>query len=146
MLSVQDWTWRYNTMKNYHDFMFFSTVCCSFEGFKCGTQKLEDPKKQLKVCKKQRKTCKTQKHSYKICQYRITGFGQISKIKKIQEEHLCINFESTPPLSSPSWNTSLSLLIMFQFFLFFTQATRPCLVIQLYNTYIPSQLSDQQAS
>ena len=25
--------------------MFFSTVCCLFEGFKCVTQKLEDPKK-----------------------------------------------------------------------------------------------------
>ena len=52
MLSVEVWTWRCNAMKSYYDFMFFSTVCCLFEGFKCVTQKLEDPKKQLEVCKK----------------------------------------------------------------------------------------------
>ena len=32
-------------MKNYYYFMFFSTVCSSFKGFKCVIQKLEDPKK-----------------------------------------------------------------------------------------------------
>ena len=31
-------------MKSYYDFMFFSTVCSSFKGFKCVIQKLEDPK------------------------------------------------------------------------------------------------------
>ena len=31
-------------MKSYYDFMFFSTVCSSCKGFKCVTQKLEDPK------------------------------------------------------------------------------------------------------
>ena len=32
-------------MKSYYDFMFFSTVCSSCKGFKCVTQKLEDPRK-----------------------------------------------------------------------------------------------------
>ena len=32
-------------MKSYYDLMFFSTVCSSCKGFKCVTQKLEDPKK-----------------------------------------------------------------------------------------------------
>ena len=32
-------------MKSYYYFMFFSTVCCWFKGFKCVIQKLEDPKK-----------------------------------------------------------------------------------------------------
>ena len=32
-------------MKSYYDFMFFSTVCSSCKGFKCVTQKLEDPEK-----------------------------------------------------------------------------------------------------
>ena len=35
-------------MKSYYDFMFFSTVCYSFKGFKCVIQKLEDPKNSLK--------------------------------------------------------------------------------------------------
>ena len=34
-------------MKSY-DFMFFSTVCSSCKGFKCVTQKLEDPKNSWK--------------------------------------------------------------------------------------------------
>ena len=32
-------------MKSYYDFMFFSTMCSSYKGFKCVTQKLEDPEK-----------------------------------------------------------------------------------------------------
>ena len=32
-------------MKSYCDFMFFSTVCSSCKGFRCVTQKMEDPKK-----------------------------------------------------------------------------------------------------
>ena len=32
-------------MKSYYDLMFFSTVFSSCKGFKCETQKLEDPKK-----------------------------------------------------------------------------------------------------
>ena len=35
-------------MKSYYDFMFFSTVCSSCKGFKCVTQKLEDPKNSWK--------------------------------------------------------------------------------------------------
>ena len=41
-------------MKSYYDFMFFmffmffSTVCSSCKGFKCVTQKLEDPKNRWK--------------------------------------------------------------------------------------------------
>ena len=31
-------------MKSYYDFMFFSSACSSFKGFKCVIQKLEDPK------------------------------------------------------------------------------------------------------
>ena len=32
-------------MKSYYDFMFFSTACSSYKGFKCVKQKMEDPKK-----------------------------------------------------------------------------------------------------
>ena len=38
-------------MKSHYDFMFVSTVCSSCKGFKCVTQKLEDPKKKLETCK-----------------------------------------------------------------------------------------------
>ena len=45
-------------MKSYYYFMFFSTACSSFKGFKCAIQKLEDPKnsenfaKPRKIAKK----------------------------------------------------------------------------------------------
>ena len=51
-------------MKSYYDFMFFSTVCSSCKGFKCVTQKLEDPKK-----------CQTQKNS-----------GNVAKPRKIAKK------------------------------------------------------------
>ena len=35
-------------MKSYYDLMFFSTLCSSCKGFKCVTQKLEDPKNSWK--------------------------------------------------------------------------------------------------
>ena len=41
-------------MKSYHYFMFFSTVCCSFKGFKCVIQKLENPEKWLEICQTQK--------------------------------------------------------------------------------------------
>ena len=40
-------------MKSCYDFMFFSTVCSSFKGFKCVRQKLEDPQKKLEICQTQ---------------------------------------------------------------------------------------------
>ena len=36
-------------IKSYNDFMFFSTVCSSFKGFKCVIQKLEE-QKNLEIC------------------------------------------------------------------------------------------------
>ena len=35
-------------MESCYDFMFFGTVCSSFQGFKCMIQKLEDPKNSWK--------------------------------------------------------------------------------------------------
>ena len=52
-------------MKSYYDFMFLGTVCSSCKGFKCVTQKLEDPKNSWKFVgpKKIAEILQTQKNS-----------------------------------------------------------------------------------
>ena len=57
-------------MKNYYDFMFPSTVCSSFKGFKCKMQSLEHPQKLLEICQTQKYTgnfAKLSKNSSKNC-------------------------------------------------------------------------------
>ena len=62
-------------MKSYYDFMFFSTVCSSFKGFKCVIQKLEDPNKMAG-------NLSDPKNSGNFAKPRKIGFGQISNPKK----------------------------------------------------------------
>ena len=56
-------------MKSYYDLMIFSTVCSSFQGFKCVIQQLKDPKKitgSLPDPKKYSKIGETQKIAQKF--------------------------------------------------------------------------------